>query len=286
MNPMTKGPPSPRCPLCGFAAPEGAPCPRCGGRAAPAPAVTVPHPSEGFLKAFTAGFAVFLQGFSFTARRPGLLKYVVIPLFICFVLFALMVWGGIALAPHVLGFLGGDWGLFEWLHDLLYWILYALLVLLLVVLAFLLTLILSTVINSPFYDLLSEKVEELHLGRRLEEPWDMGFFARYILLPVKESLKLALYQVGVSLLLFAVSLLSGGLGTVLFSVAGPYMAALSLFDFVMARKFYTLREKRAFLHKNLAFAMGFGLPASFLPFLTPFAVVGATLGFLACPVKS
>ena len=137
------------------------------------------------------------------------------------------------------------------------------------------------VINSPFYDFLSEKVEEIYLGQSFEEKWSWEYIKRNILTPIKESLKLVLWELGITILLFVVSIISAGLGTVLFALAGPYLASLTVFDFVMARKIYTLAEKRQYLHSNLAFIMGFGTPTYFAPFLIPFAVVGSTLAYMA-----
>jgi CysZ protein len=196
-------------------------------------------------------------------------------------IFAGMVTGGVLSIDWALGFLGGDWGWFQWLHSLIYWLLYVLMLLLILLVSFFLTLVLSTIINSPFYDYLSERVEEVYLGRRFDEPWSWEYVKRTILVPIRESLKLALYQTLLTLGLFVVSLISGGLGTVLFALAAPYIAALGIFDFVMARKVYSLAEKRRYLRKNLPFAMGFGTLAYFLPLLTPFAIVGATLAFLS-----
>ncbi|MFH2000469.1 MAG: hypothetical protein ABIK28_12360, partial [Planctomycetota bacterium] len=89
----------------------------------------------------------------------------------------------------------------------------------------------------------------------------------------------------IMLLLFLLSLFSAGLGTVLFAVAGAYFGALTVFEFIMARKYYMLVEKKRYMRTHFAFVMGFGTPVYFVPFLTPFAVVGATLGFLVSQQK-
>jgi CysZ protein len=256
------------------------------GRAALAGTLRPPDPREGWIRSFSRGFEYYLAGFKFISAHPRLLRYILIPLLISFLLFAGLVAGSFFLIPHVLAFLDGEWiALLEWLRHVIYWLSAVLLGLLCILASFFATLFLSTVINSPFYDLLSEKVEEIYLGRPLEEKWSLGRFVRSILIPLRESLKLALFEAVITLLLFAISLLSAGLGTVLFALAGPYLASLTAFDFIMARKYYSLAEKRRFMRRHQPFAMGFGTPAYLLPFLTPFAVAGATLGFLAAPVK-
>jgi CysZ protein len=232
------------------------------------------------------GIDYYLAGFKFISAHPRLIKYIIIPLIISFAVFAGMIVGGFHLIPHLLGFLDGEWiSWLEWLRQAVYWLCYILFALLCILASFFLTLILSTIINSPFYDLLSEKVEEIYLGRSFDEKWSIPYIIRTILVPLRESIKLALFEVAVTLLLFVISLLSAGLGTVLFALAGPYMASLTLFDFIMARKIYSLAEKRRFMRGNRAFVMGFGTPAYLAPFLTPFAVVGATLGYLSSPDK-
>ncbi len=275
-----------RCANCGHAAPIGKPCPRCAGKAALADKFRTPAPKGGLFGGYAAGFGCYLAGFGFLGRNPCLFKYIIIPLLICIVIFAGLIFGCVWIIDPMLGFLDSEWiSMLEWLRLALYALFYVMLVLFFVLLSFFLTLILSTVINSPFYDILSEKVEELYLGRRFDERWSWEYVKRMIIIPIRESLKLALYQLGISILLCIISLLSAGLGGVLFALAGPYMASLTIFDFIMARKYYNLNEKKNFMRKNTAFVMGFGTPAYFLPILTPFAVIGATLGFLASPNK-
>lgn len=232
---------------------------------------------------FILGFRYFIIGFRFIFKHSGLFKYIAIPLAICVLLFiAFLVAGIMGIDPLLNTFLETEWvSWLDWLRETLYVLFYVLLVLLAILVSFLLTFLLSTVINSPFYDFLSEKVEEIYLGQSFEEKWSWEYIKRNILAPIRESLKLVIWELGITIFLFVVSIVSAGLGTVLFALAGPYLASLTVFDFVMARKIYTLAEKRQYLHSNLAFIMGFGTPAYFAPFLIPFAVVGSTLAYLA-----
>lgn len=271
-----------RCQNCGFAAPVGAECPRCEGMTALAGQYAAPDPRNGWVKNFSAGLNYFLSGFKFMSAHPEMWKYLIIPLIICIIIFGGMVWGGVLLIDPMLTFLDKEWVSFlEWLRVAVYWIAYVMLVLLAIALSFFLSLLVSTIVNSPFYDLLSERVEEEFLGKKFDEKWDWEYIKRMIIIPIKESAKLALFQGVIMFFLFIFSLFSAGLGTVLFAVAGAYFGALTIFDFIMARKYYALVEKRTYMKTHLAFMMGFGTPVYLVPFLTPFAVVGATLGFLA-----
>jgi CysZ protein len=272
---------------CGFAAPAAESCPRClGEKGRLAGSYRPPDPGRGWIRNFSAGFDYYLAGYRFISQHPRLFKYIIIPLLICLIIFLGMVVGCVYLIDPILGFLDTEWiSWLDWLRTALYWVLYVLLVLLGILLSFFLTLILSSILNAPFYDFLSEKVEEIYLGRSFEEKWTWEFLYRSILFPIKESIKIALYEVGVGLVLLAISLFSAGLGTVLFALAGPYLGSLYVFDFVLARKIYTLAEKKQFLHTHLAYSMGFGVLVYLIPFLTPFAVVGATLGYMAARQK-
>lgn len=275
-----------RCLNCGHLATEGEVCPRCDGVAHVDAAYAEPDPRQGWIKNYGLGLNYYALGFKFISKHRGLFRYVALPLAISFILFIGMVYGGFLLIDPLLGFLDSEWiSWLEWLRVSLYWIAYVLFALLALLLSLFLTLILSTIINAPFYDLLSEKVEEIALGRKFDEKWSWEYVRRMIIVPIKESIKIALFELVVMAVLFVLSLLSAGLGTVLFAVAGAYFGALTIFDFILARKYYDLHEKRNYMKTNRGFVMGFGTPVYFVPFLTPFAVVGATLGFLASRQK-
>jgi len=275
-----------RCTICGYLAPLGEQCPKCEGRAALQGSFPVPDPRAGWIKNFTFGVQYFLTGFKFIKKNPSLTKYIIIPLIISILLFIGLVISGFYCIDPMLSFLDNEWiSILDWLRSIVKWIFLALSYVLVVLMSLLLTFILSTVINSPFFEILSEKVEEAYLGRVFDEKWSWDYIVRTILVPLKESIKLAIWQLIITTAIFILSLISAGLGTVLFAVAGPYFASMAIFDFVMARKTYHLVEKRKFLRTNIAFIMGFGTPVYFLPFLTPFAVVGATLGFLSARNK-
>ncbi|MHC4945209.1 MAG: EI24 domain-containing protein [Planctomycetota bacterium] len=271
-----------RCQNCGFLAPVGAECPRCEGLTVMAHRFVSPDPKTGWIKNYSVGFGYYMAGFKFIFAHPPLFKYVIIPLIICLLIFVGLVVAALFNIDLLLGFLDREWiSVLDWLRHAIYWLAWILLALLAILVSFFLSFLLSTIINSPFYDLLSEKVEDLYLGRKLEEGWSWESIHKMIVIPIRESLKIAAYEIVVMLVLFILSLFSAGLGTVFFAIAGAYFGALTIFDFIMARKYYTLVEKRRYMRSNLGFVMGFGTPVYLLPFLTPFAVVGGTLGFLS-----
>ena len=270
-----------RCLDCGFLAPMGGPCPRCEGRAALRGAFPSYDSRARWITNYPKGFRYYFLGFTFLGDHPGLLKWVVIPLVLNLALFGALVTGGIFCIDPLLEFLDAEWpGFLEWLREAVWWILAALIGVLAILVSLVLTLLLSTVINAPFFELLSEAVESIYLGRRFDEKWTWEYIQRTILVPLWESLKLMAFELSITLVLVIISFISAGLGSVLFAVAGPYFASLTIFDYVMSRKAYHLNEKRNFMRDHRALTMGFGTPVYIVPFLTPVAVVGATLFFL------
>ncbi len=274
-----------RCPVCGYSLSIDEECPRCYGEAALAGDYTPPDRRKGPISQYALGLNYYFAGFSFLNTHRKLYRYLVIPFVINFLLLCGIFYVGYLFIDPILSVLEGepDFWLWKWLLKSLYFICLILLIALDILVSLALTFILSAVVNSPFYEILSEKVEDLYLGRRHEDPWSWQYIVSNILIPLKESLKLALFEILVMGLLFLVSLFTGGLGAVLFALAGIWFAALAFFDYVMSRKGYTLAEKRRFVRTNPGFTLGFGTPVYFIPFITPFAVVGATLAFLRWP---
>jgi CysZ protein len=275
------------CPVCGRLLDGPGVCRRCDEQADLADSFTTPDRRKGLIVNFFLGLRYYAAGFSFLNEHRRLYRYIAIPLLINLLLFA----GIVALCLHfqesMLGFIDRDWdsGFMQWVMNALYWLCYALLLLLNILLSLILTMLLSMIVNSPFYEVLSEKVENIYLGGDFDEPWSFHYVVNNILVPLKESIKLVLFESFVMALLFGFSLFTGGIGSVIFGLAGVWFAALSFFDITMARKGYSLAEKRRFMGANPGFTLGFGTPAYFIPFIAPFAVVGATLGFLKSMAK-
>jgi uncharacterized protein involved in cysteine biosynthesis len=229
------------------------------------------------------GAAAPLRGFSFLNAHPHLWPWIIAPL----VLNSLIFVGG---AWYLVSHLGEwmpdidqpwpDW--IDWLRSTAGWLLGAAMWVLGILASFLATLLLSGVINAPFYDLLSEKVELAHIGSEDPgRPWTalLGDIARSL----KASLSLMLRWGLVMLVLFALSFTA--IGAPLFAAAGFYYLGLAQIDLTMARKLYPGGLRAAWARRHFPLIVGLGIPVSLLPLLAPFAIVGATLAWLEEPDK-
>jgi uncharacterized protein involved in cysteine biosynthesis len=139
------------------------------------------------------------------------------------------------------------------------------------------------IVNAPFYDLLSEAVENLALGRKDPgRPWSAFLADSWFALAA--ALSLVWRQ---ALVLAALWLLSfTAVGAPLFVAAGFYYTGFALIDVTLARKRYPARERRAWARRHGLALLGLGLPVAIIPPLQPFGIVGATLLYLASRDKA
>jgi CysZ protein len=223
---------------------------------------------RGFLAPFRGGFYI---------ARHGLWRYLVIPVLL-----------GLALGAATL------YGAHRYWHDelthlldtspVLGWIFLAVMTLLGGVVLFLVA---QPLLMAVFADRLCGRVEKNERGHSPEMP----FLTSTGQALVHGLLKLVLYAIAlvVGLALTAVT----GIG----SLAGVALAALFLaydgFDYPLARRGASFGGKWAYLLRNPAQTIGFGMGATLLylvPFAfmvaPPFAAVGATLAFLDVEAKS
>jgi CysZ protein len=235
----------------------------------------------------TSGFRYPFRGLKFLASHPRLLGYVAVPLTINTLLYSGFVW-----------FVSSQFG--GWLERLLptgdawywtllsyfLWVVFALFLMAVVIYTFT---IIGNLILAPFNDLLSEKVEWVYSGRRLDQPFRLGEF----LSDMKRSLKAELGR----LLLFAAGflvLLSLNLvpvfGTaaygLLFTLYTLFFLGWEYLDYSMERSRFSFSDKRRTVGTNLPSLLGFGAAAAvllFVPLLNllaiPICVTGATLLF-------
>ena len=226
------------------------------------------------------GLAGVPRGLRFVAVHPRLWTWIALPLLINLALCAGMIALGWTLVEPLLPDFAGDWGWFDWLRISLGPALRVLLAFVAVGAAVLLTLMLAGVVNAPFYDLLSEKVEALALGHPVpERPWSK-------LLPD------ALFAIGAALALFwrqalvmaVLYLLSFTVvGVVLFVAGTLYYTGFALADVILARKHHRAAARRAFARRHALLLMGLGLPVMLFPPLQPFGIAGASLLLLRLP---
>jgi CysZ protein len=240
-----------------------------------------------------------LRAIALLLKKPGLWRYLIIPILVNLVLGALLYgsslywgWQGVeALTTQLsqnLDQLIAD--LPDWLSFLEYiilfigWLLRTLLTIALLVLIGFVLLQFGSVIGSPWYGKLSEEVERLRLGE--VTVIDVGIFkdiARALLFELKKLL-LAL---AVGTILFLIGLVPG-IGSVITTVGGITLTAtlscLDFFDSTLERRRLSFREKLKTIYQNLPASGSFSLfclvliSVPFLNLLTiPLCVMAGTL---------
>jgi len=231
--------------------------------------------SQGFFYPFRAG--------KFIRKHPVLLKYIVVPFLINFVVLSLAVFWGLSffnsIVVHYIP--QGD----AWYWVILSYFLWALAILMTMVLVFFGFTVTGAIIASPFNDILSEKTEEILTGVTNEEPFVFKIFLKDALQTVMDESKKIFVFVILMLLLLPLNLLPGG--TLPYSILSVMLTVFFLVveytGYVFYRKHLTFHDQRRFIFSQKFLMLGFGtgimgvLAVPFLQFLCiPLGVVGAT----------
>lgn len=226
-----------------------------------------------------------MRGAAFVGNHPRLWAWIVIPLLINAATCGGLIVLGYQLVEPLLPNPAewGDWGWFDGVRVALLPLLRALVWVVAVMAALIVTLIVSGVINAPFYDLLSEKVENIALGvPDPGRPWSA--IVSDSIFALRAALIIALRQIIMMALLFVLSFTA--IGAPLFVLAGFYFTGFALLDVTLARKRYDASARVNWCRRHWALSMGLGLPVNLIPPLQPFGIVGATLLYLDSPRKA
>ena len=231
--------------------------------------------SRGFLYPFRAG--------KFIKIHPVLLKYIIVPFFINFVVLIFAVYWGLSFFNSIIIHYIPQGEAWYWvILSYFLWILAILMTMILVFFGFAVT---GAIIASPFNDILSEKTEEILTGIPNEEPFVFRVFLKDALQTVMDESKKIIIFVILMLLLLPLNLIPGG--TLPYSVLSVLLTIFFLVveytGYVFNRKHLTFRDQRHFIFSQKFLMIGFGtgimgmLAVPFLQFLCiPFGVVGAT----------
>ena len=231
--------------------------------------------SQGFFYPFRAG--------KFIRNHPVLLKYIIVPFLINFVVLSLAVFWGLSFFNSVVVHYipQGD----AWYWVILSYFLWALAILMTMILVFFGFTVTGAIIASPFNDILSEKTEEILTGIINEEPFVFKIFLKDALQTVMDESKKIFIFVILMLLLLPLNLIPGG--TLPYSILSVLLTVFFLVveytGYVFYRKHLTFRDQRRFIFSQKFLMLGFGtgimgvLAVPFLQFLCiPLGVVGAT----------
>lgn len=227
------------------------------------------------------GIQYFIHGF-YWLNKKGIRPYVVIPLIINIIVFSLMLWLAIhwfGLFTHWLDSFLPSWLL--WLN----WILWVLFVFaFIIVMTYTFTLI-ANLVSLPFNSFLSEKVEFLMTGKKLEFiGWKR--ILKEIGRLIKRQIQIIIYyllRAIVCLILFFIPFIQVAAGPIWFLFTG-WMMSIQYVDYPMDNHRIDFAEMRRQMNMKKGVNLGFGCAVMFatmIPilnfFVMPAAVIGATL---------
>lgn len=218
-------------------------------------------------------------------RQPGLRLFVVLPLILNVMVFAVLTWllgeGYAVMVDAAMGWLP-DWA---WLQalDWVFWILYGLVILLLLAYGFVM---LANLIGSPFYGYLSEMVEKEIAGETLAPDDGWLQIVKDIPRALYREVRKIIYYLPRALVLFVLGLIPvvNLVAAVLWFLFNSWMMALQYLDYPADNHRVSFDGLRGRMARQRLTALGFGMPVAFLAMvplvnlvLVPAAVCGATV---------
>lgn len=225
-----------------------------------------------------SGAAYLLQGIRLIAR-PGLRRFVVVPLAVNILVFSIGIAAGIAWFEGFVNTLQArvpSW--LQWLD----WVLWPLFVLLLLAVVFYGFGLVANLIAAPFNSLLAEQTERLLTGRPLSQDASLGRLLKDLLPALIDETKKILYGLALaipSLVLLFVPLI----GPMLWFLYTAWILALQYSDYPLGNHGLKLKAMRRHLKERRLASLGFGAAVAGLgmvPVLNfivmPAAVAGAT----------
>lgn len=232
---------------------------------------------------FFRGLGYLGEGFHLI-RQPGLRLFVLLPIAINIVLFAVLFYfmaeGFSALIATAMGWLP-DW---NWLQSLdwLFWILYGAVILLMLAYGFV---IVANLIGSPFYGYLAELTEKHLTGQEVTTEDGWAIIVKDIPRALWREVQKILYYLPRAIGLFIIGLVPvvNLVAAVLWFLFNSWMMALQYVDYPADNHRVSFPALRRTLGGSRLSALGFGLPvalAAMVPLLNlvvvPAAVCGAT----------
>jgi len=219
--------------------------------------------------------------------RPGLRRYVAIPLLINTLVFSVGIWGSYEfLAPLISSWVETAIGWFpdwlDWLGTLLggfLWLIFGIAALIVVFYTFT---ALANLIASPFNGLLAEQTEKLLSGRSPDD--SAPLWKELVTAPLQEVHKLLYFIVfAVPLLLLFIIPGINVAAPFIWALFSAWMLCLQYVDYPMGNHGIRFKEQRRIMRRQRALSVGFGgttLLFTLVPVLNfvamPSAVIGAT----------
>lgn len=225
-----------------------------------------------------SGAGYLLQGIRLITR-PGLRRFVIVPLLVNILVFSVGIAAGVRWFEGFVTWMDARIpGWLQWLD----WVLWPIFVLLLLVLVFYGFALVANLIAAPFNSLLAEKTELLLTGRPLDQGGGTAQMIKELVPTLFDELKKILYALGLAipfLLLLFVPLV----GPVLWFLYTAWILTVQYADYPMGNNGLKFREQRRRLKGRRGLSLGFGAATaglSMVPVLNfivmPSAVAGAT----------
>ncbi len=208
------------------------------------------------IQQFKAGVGYIFSGLRLVTQ-PGLRRFVILPLLINTLVFALLFASGMHYFQQFMDWIlpAGTSSWLVWLRDLL-WLLFGMMGIILVFFSFN---TLANFLGSPFNGLLSEVIERRQTGQSpLTQNWQE--FARIIIPMLINELRKLRYFILISvpvLLLFVIPGINI-LAPFLWVAIGVWIMALEYLDYPMANHDHDFRQVRGWLPQHRALGLGFG----------------------------
>lgn len=212
--------------------------------------------------------------------NPLLRRFVIVPLLINVLLFAVVIWGATELFAAWLD------SIFSWLPDwlgFLDWLLWPVFIITTMLMVFYLFTVVANLLGSPFNGLLSEKAErDVFKGGDIPHTgplWKEMLYAPWI--EIRKLLYVVLWAIPL-LLLFLVPGINA-FAPVAWWAFGAWVLALQYMDYPLSNHGIALGEQRRLLARHRPLVLGFGsavVVMTLVPILNfvvmPAAVIGAT----------
>ena len=228
-----------------------------------------------------SGVNYFLEGFSLI-KRPGLRRFVFIPLTINLLLFGGLIYFAIGQLEQVFAWLSGQ------LPEYLSWLNFLLWPLAVLTLLLVLSFIFSSVMNwlaAPFNGLLAEKVEQLLTGKPLNTGGGIDLIKDLPRILGREWIKLKYYlpRAIVFLLLFLLPFVGQTAAPILWFLFSAWMMAIQYCDYPFDNHKVPFADMKFALNQTRGSSFSFGAAVtlfSMIPILNfvvmPVAICGAT----------
>ncbi len=233
------------------------------------------------LKNFVKGSSFVLRGFKLITK-PGLKRYVIMPLLINSVVFSAVILFGAHLFEDLINSLLPDWlGWAEWIL----WPLFAIIAMGIVFFTFTL---LTNLLGAPFNGYLSAAVENLVAGQK-PDSGPGGSLLLEILKSIRaEGRKLLYFLIwAIPILILMVVPFTSAIGAALWILFGCWMLCIEYADYPMANHNLSFNDQRQLLRARRTMALGFGATVMLMVLIPvinfiamPVAVAGATVMWL------